>query len=113
MPGQVAFPGGRLDMRDLDLVSAALRETYEEVGIHPAKIHMLGSFPGRRTMQSDIMVTPFVGARFGMAPKSGADPKEVAEIFYVPLAALRDRRYRQRDSALGSGAPRRTASDCL
>jgi 8-oxo-dGTP pyrophosphatase MutT (NUDIX family) len=93
--GQVAFPGGRLDMSDLDLASAALRETYEEVGIHPAKIHMLGSFPGRRTMQSEIMVTPFVGAvRDGAEIK--ADPKEVAEIFYVPLAALRDRRYRQR-----------------
>jgi 8-oxo-dGTP pyrophosphatase MutT (NUDIX family) len=92
--GQVAFPGGRLDMRDQDLVSAALRETYEEVGIHPAKIHVLGSFPGRRTLQSDIMVTPFVGAvKDGAEIK--ADPKEVAEIFYVPLSALRDHRYRK------------------
>jgi 8-oxo-dGTP pyrophosphatase MutT (NUDIX family) len=99
--GQVAFPGGRLDMRDLDLVSAALRETYEEVGIHPSKIHVLGSFPGRRTMQSEIMVTPFVGAvRDGAEIQ--ADPKEVAEIFYVPLAALRDRRYRQRVQPAGA-----------
>jgi 8-oxo-dGTP pyrophosphatase MutT (NUDIX family) len=99
--GQVAFPGGRLDMRDQDLASAALRETYEEVGIHPAKIHMLGSFPGRRTMQSDIMVTPFVGAvREGAEIK--ADPKEVAEIFYVPLAALRDHRHRQKIQPAGA-----------
>jgi 8-oxo-dGTP pyrophosphatase MutT (NUDIX family) len=102
--GQVAFPGGRLDMRDLDLASAALRETYEEVGIHPAHIHMLGSFPGRRTMQSDIMVTPFVGAvRDGAEIK--ADPKEVAEIFYVPLAALRDHRHRQKISSVGAARP--------
>jgi 8-oxo-dGTP pyrophosphatase MutT (NUDIX family) len=99
--GQVAFPGGRLDRTDQDLVSAALRETYEEVGIHPSKIHVLGSFPGRRTLQTDIMVTPFVGAVSDDA-EAQPDPKEVAEIFYVPLAALRDRRYRTRVEPSGS-----------
>ncbi|HEX4210501.1 MAG TPA: CoA pyrophosphatase [Candidatus Binataceae bacterium] len=99
--GQVAFPGGRLDLSDQDLVSAALRETYEEVGIHPAQIHVLGSFPGRRTLQTDIMVTPFVGV---VADGAGtvADPKEVAEIFYVPLGALRDKRYRTKVQPAGS-----------
>jgi 8-oxo-dGTP pyrophosphatase MutT (NUDIX family) len=99
--GQVAFPGGRLDLTDQDLVSAALRETYEEVGIHPAKIHVLGSFPGRRTLQTDIMVTPFVGV-ISNGAETQADPKEVAEIFYVPLAALRDRRYRTKVQPAGS-----------
>jgi 8-oxo-dGTP pyrophosphatase MutT (NUDIX family) len=100
-PGQVAFPGGRLDPSDQDLVSAALRETYEEVGIHPADIHILGGFPGRRTLQSDIMVTPFVGTvREGA--ETVADPKEVAEIFYVPLEALRDKRYRTKFKPSGS-----------
>jgi 8-oxo-dGTP pyrophosphatase MutT (NUDIX family) len=99
--GQVAFPGGRLDLTDQDLVSAALRETYEEVGIHPAKIHVLGSFPGRRTLQTDIMVTPFVGV-ISDGAETQADPKEVAEIFYVPLVALRDRRYRTKVQPAGS-----------
>ncbi|HUN58354.1 MAG TPA: CoA pyrophosphatase [Candidatus Binataceae bacterium] len=99
--GQVAFPGGRLDRSDQDLVSAALRETYEEVGIHPAKIHVLGSFPGRRTLQTNIMVTPFVGA-ISDGAETEPDPKEVAEIFYVPLAALRDRRYRTKVEPAGS-----------
>ena len=83
------------------MVSAALRETYEEVGIHPAKIHVLGSFPGRRTLQTDIMVTPFVGV-ISNGAETQADPKEVAEIFYVPLAALRDRRYRTKVQPAGS-----------
>ena len=99
--GQVAFPGGRLDLTDQDLVSAALRETDEEVGIHPAKIHMLGSFPGRRTLQTDIMVTPFVGV-ISNGAETQADPKEVAEIFYVPLAALRDKRYGTKVQPAGS-----------
>lgn len=99
--GQVAFPGGRLDRTDKDLVSAALRETYEEVGIHPTKIHVLGTFPGRRTLQTDIMVTPFVGAVSDEA-ETLADPKEVAEIFYVPLTALRDKRYRTKIRPAGA-----------
>jgi len=92
-PGQVAFPGGRLDRGDHDLVSAALRETHEEVGIHPSDVDVLGGFAGRRTLATNIMVTPFVGAILD-GSKARPDPKEVAEIFYVPLAALRDKRYR-------------------
>lgn len=91
--GQVAFPGGRFDRRDPDLLAAALRETHEEIGIEARYIEVLGSFEGRTTRLERIFVTPFVGlvhGPFEMRP----DPKEVAEIFEVPLEALRDRRHR-------------------
>jgi len=91
--GQVAFPGGRFDRRDPHLLAAALRETHEEVGIEPHRVEVLGSFEGQRTHSTDIMVTPFVGMVKG-SPELRPDPKEVAEIFHVPLSALRDRRYR-------------------
>jgi 8-oxo-dGTP pyrophosphatase MutT (NUDIX family) len=91
--GQVAFPGGRFDQRDENLLAAALRETHEEVGIAPHHIRVLGTFPGRRTNATDIAVTPFVGLIEG-DPVLTPDPKEVAEIFHVPLAALSDPRYR-------------------
>ena len=91
--GQVAFPGGRFDRRDTDLLAAALRETHEEVGIEPHQVSVLGTFPGRRTNATDIAVTPFVGVIEGN-PQLRPDPKEVAEIFQVPLAALRDPRFR-------------------
>jgi 8-oxo-dGTP pyrophosphatase MutT (NUDIX family) len=91
--GQVAFPGGRFDRRDPDLLAAALRETHEEVGIEPHQVRVLGTFPGRRTNATDIAVTPFVGVIEGN-PELRPDPKEVAEIFHVPLHALSDPRYR-------------------
>jgi 8-oxo-dGTP pyrophosphatase MutT (NUDIX family) len=91
--GEVAFPGGRFDRRDPHLLAAALRETYEEVGIEPQAVEILGSFEGRRTHSTNIMVTPFVGMVQG-TPELRPDPKEVAEIFEVPLEALADPRYR-------------------
>jgi len=91
--GQVAFPGGRFDRRDPDLLAAALRETHEEVGIPPDRVEVLGSFEGRRTHSTDILVTPFVGIVHG-SPELRPDPKEVAEIFEVPLMALSDPLYR-------------------
>jgi 8-oxo-dGTP pyrophosphatase MutT (NUDIX family) len=91
--GQVAFPGGRFDHRDANLMAAALRETHEEVGIAPDLVRVLGTFPGLRTRATNIAVTPFVGVIEG-DPLLTPDPKEVAEIFRVPLEALADRRYR-------------------
>lgn len=104
--GQVAFPGGRFDHRDPHLMAAALRETHEEIGIEPRAIEILGSFEGRTTRATEIFVTPFVGLvhePFVLRP----DPKEVAEIFEVPLAALRDRRYRGHHDWRINGAPAR------
>lgn len=91
--GEVAFPGGRFDRRDPHLLAAALREAHEEVGIEPQDVDVLGSFEGRRTHSTDIMVTPFVGLVRG-TPELRPDAKEVADIFEVPLRALADPRYR-------------------
>ncbi len=91
--GQVAFPGGRFDRRDPHLLAAALRETHEEVGIEARHIEVLGSFEGRTTRAEQIFVTPFVGLVHGPV-EMRPDPKEVAEIFEVPLEALRERRHR-------------------
>jgi 8-oxo-dGTP pyrophosphatase MutT (NUDIX family) len=90
--GQVAFPGGRLERRDQNL-AAALREAHEEIGLDPQRVEMLGTFPGRTTRSTNIPVTPFVGMIRGPLDLR-PDPKEVAEIFHVPLTALRDPRYR-------------------
>ncbi len=100
--GEVAFPGGRFDRRDQHLLAAALREAYEEVGIEPHTVDVLGSFEGRRTYSTNIMVTPFVGMVHG-TPELRPDPKEVAEIFQVPVSALVDPRYRGAHRWHGNG----------
>ncbi len=91
--GQVAFPGGRVDPVDNTLVDTALREAHEEVGLHPTLVEVIGAFPVMTTMASGITVAPFVGA-IRSEPKLEADRREVAEIFDVPLSALRDLQYR-------------------
>lgn len=91
--GQVAFPGGRVEAHDADLLAAALREAHEEVGLHPQRVDVLGGFETMRTLTSGIAVAPFVGLIPGPTGLK-ADPKEVAEIFTVPLAVLRSPRYR-------------------
>lgn len=91
--GQVAFPGGRVDPTDHTLLHTALREAQEEVGIDPASVDVLGGFEGAVARTSEIHVTPFVGlipATDGLR----ADPKEVAAVFFVPMSALEDSRYR-------------------
>ncbi|HYK63640.1 MAG TPA: CoA pyrophosphatase [Patescibacteria group bacterium] len=91
--GQVAFPGGRVDPVDTTLLDAALREAHEEVGIHPATVDVVGPLATMHTATSGIIVAPFVGV---IPPDAPMRPQlsEVAEIFDVPLSALRDPSYR-------------------
>lgn len=91
--GQVAFPGGRVEAVDATLLDAALREAHEEVGLDPASVEVIGGLPTMHTTASGIIVAPFVGVIAPDAPLK-PDPSEVAEIFDVPLSALRDPRFR-------------------
>jgi 8-oxo-dGTP pyrophosphatase MutT (NUDIX family) len=91
--GQVAFPGGRVDPADATLLDAALREAHEEVGIHPSIVEVIGAFPTMQTTTSGIVVAPFVGVIPFDAPLR-PQLSEVAQIFDVPLTALRDPKFR-------------------
>jgi 8-oxo-dGTP pyrophosphatase MutT (NUDIX family) len=93
--GQVAFPGGRSEPEDPDILTTALREAYEEVGLRPETVEVLGRLTTSATMTSNYLVTPFVGV-IGVPTDLRADEHEVAEIFSVPLAALKDPRFRGR-----------------
>jgi len=58
--GQVAFPGGRVDAEDRGELEAALRESYEEIGIDPSDVRVLGRLD-QVTAAADFVVTPFRG----------------------------------------------------
>jgi 8-oxo-dGTP pyrophosphatase MutT (NUDIX family) len=86
--GQVSFPGGRTDEGDADAIATALRETYEEVGLPPERIRVIGQMSLYTTV-THFAVTPIVGLirpPLVLMP----DPFEVAEAFEVPLGHLVD-----------------------
>jgi len=87
-PGQVAFPGGKQDTGDADIVATALREAHEEIGLDPSNVNVLGQLPHHETVTSFHM-TPVVGRT--KAPfEAIAEAGEVDEIFAVPLAHVLD-----------------------
>ena len=87
-PGQISFPGGRVEPTDHDATATALREAHEEIGLDPSYVDVLGALP-TYTTGTGFIVTPVVAfVRPGFAVK--ADPFEVAEVFEVPLAFLMD-----------------------
>ncbi|HYX09762.1 MAG TPA: CoA pyrophosphatase [Bacteroidales bacterium] len=59
--GQVAFPGGKFEAEDPDLIHTALRETYEEIGVKPEAIEVLGKLSPLYIPVSNIEVQPVVG----------------------------------------------------
>lgn len=58
---QIAFPGGKVEMEDFDLKQTALRETHEEIGVHPNNINVVRAFTEVYIPPSNYMVYPFFG----------------------------------------------------
>ena len=86
--GQISFPGGRVGPADADAVATALREAEEEVNIPPSMVEVVGAL-GVHQGGLGFSVTPVVGVVDPRAPLR-PDPREVAEIFEVPLAFFAD-----------------------
>jgi 8-oxo-dGTP pyrophosphatase MutT (NUDIX family) len=106
-PGQISLPGGRAEASDASAIETALRETEEEIGLSSAHIEVLGCLPDY-VSGSGYHITPVVGLvhpPFELHP----DPREVAEIFEVPLAFLMDgANHERRTAELPHGVGRRT-----
>lgn len=87
-PGQIAFPGGKVDAGDADAVAAALREAEEEIGLPRAHVEVFGHLPPHETV-TGFSVTPVlarIARPFSPVPEAG----EVDEVFTVPFAHIAD-----------------------
>ena len=103
-PGQIAFPGGKVDAADDGPVAAALREASEEIGLKPENVKVLGELSPHETV-TRFNVTPVLGLvlePFEIVPEQG----EVEEVFTVPLAHVTDIKNFQIQSRLWQGENR-------
>jgi 8-oxo-dGTP pyrophosphatase MutT (NUDIX family) len=87
-PGQIAFPGGKVDEGDAGPEAAALREAWEEIGLPPDRVEVLGQLPEHETI-TGFRITPIVAHLTGEFTPV-AEAGEVEEVFSVPLAHVTD-----------------------
>lgn len=102
--GQISFPGGRQEIDDPDLLTTALRETYEEIGLDPALVQVWGRLDEIDTVVSGFAITPFVG----LIPPPQAlnlNPLEIAELVTVPLAIFLDPANLRVETRMRAGQP--------
>lgn len=97
-PGQISFPGGRVDAEDSSVIETALREAQEEIGLNREHVDVFGTLPDYFTA-TGYRVTPVVAAVKSL-PALESNVNEVAEIFEVPLAYLMNGRIHQRRSGV-------------
>ena len=89
-PGQMSFPGGSREPSDATPVDTALREAWEETGIEPHQVQVLGQLPQLPLVASNFMVTPVLGWRTHPADVAAHSQSESVRQLRVPLSHLLD-----------------------
>ncbi|MGN4127870.1 NUDIX hydrolase [Lysinibacillus sphaericus] len=86
-PGDISFPGGRIDASDQSPLAAAIRETSEELGVDPATIHIVGQL-SPYIASSSFVIYPFVATIDYNQMIHSYNKEEVEEVFTVPVKWL-------------------------
>jgi 8-oxo-dGTP pyrophosphatase MutT (NUDIX family) len=98
--GQVSFPGGMAEPEDIKIATTAIREAWEEIGLPPNSIQVLGYLSEMHTV-TDFLITPVVGLiewPFDLA----LSHNEVARVFTIPLRWLMDHKnWEERSLTIG------------
>ncbi|QCP07447.1 CoA pyrophosphatase [Micrococcus luteus] len=88
--GQIAFPGGRVDPEDADVVATALREAEEETDLDPDGVEVLGVLPPVPVVVSGHVVHPVIGWWRDPSRVAVVDQAEAAAVFRMPVGDLVD-----------------------
>jgi 8-oxo-dGTP pyrophosphatase MutT (NUDIX family) len=88
--GQISFPGGAYEEQDGSLITTALRECTEEVGLAADLVEVLGELDDMYTLGTNYVITPFI-AIIPWPYQLKTDPTEVDRIIEVPVSALLDK----------------------
>ena len=84
--GEISFPGGVVDEEDLELITTALREAHEEIGLKKSDVQIIGILDDIVTI-TEFIVTPIVGL-FPYPYPFKVSEVEIAELIEVPLSSL-------------------------
>jgi 8-oxo-dGTP pyrophosphatase MutT (NUDIX family) len=87
--GQIAFPGGKMEPDDMDISHTAVREAWEEVGVLPKDVKLLGQISDLFVPASNFLVSPIIGY-VERKPEFVPEIKEVDRIIETPLKQLLD-----------------------
>ena len=102
--GEISFPGGRADEGE-DLIEAALREAFEEIGLPPEDVELVGALQPTPTIATNYAVYPFVGL-IDSGKEWELSPREVEAVLELSIDDLRTGYDRRR--LLRRGVPFRT-----
>ena len=90
--GQISFPGGQREETDVETIETALRESYEEIGLEPSRVMVLGELDDVFTAVSNFVITPVVGLVEGGIDDLRLAPDEVKSVLTVPVTQVLDTR---------------------
>ena len=99
--GEISFPGGKRDPEDITILDTALRETHEEMGVHPQDVEVFGALDETATT-SGFCTCPFAGTipyPYEFSPQE----EEVAEVLEVPVSSLLDTANRRDEIRIAKG----------
>jgi 8-oxo-dGTP pyrophosphatase MutT (NUDIX family) len=100
--GEISFPGGVVDEEDSELISTALREAFEEIGLKESDVQIIGVLDDIVTI-TEFIVTPIVGL-FPYPYPFKVSEVEIAELIEVPLSSLLDKDcFSEREILRGGG----------
>ncbi len=100
--GEVCLPGGAVHAEDDSLRDTALREAWEETGLSPGDVEIIGEIDDNVVQSTGYVITPFVGLAPYPYPFT-ANESEISDLFFVPLRVLMDaQEFRHQERVIGA-----------